>query len=116
MSAKKCHWMFDNLKYSKKLNLYCDLFRNGKIPFACIRINPFRDQGNDTRPYTCTFCEKPQFETKFLKSETLQDAKKEVEVLAIERLAERIISLRNEIEEIETLIEGFIQEVENDKQ
>ena len=116
MSAKKCHWMFDNLKYSKKLNLYCSLFRKGKIPFACIGINPFRDEGNDARTYMCTFCDKPQFETKFLKSKTLQDAKKEVEDLAVERLAERIISLRNEIEEIKTLIEGFIQEVENDKQ
>ncbi|RGJ66538.1 hypothetical protein DXD51_10465 [Eubacterium sp. TM05-53] len=116
MSAKKYHWMFSDLKYSNNLNLYCDMFCKGEKPFACIRRNPFRAGGRDTKPYICTFCEKLQFETKFLKSTTLQDAKKEVEALVIERLAKRIISLRNEIEETEMVIEDFRQGADNGKQ
>lgn len=101
--------MFSDLKYSNNLNLYCDMFCKGEKPFVCIRRNPFRAGGHDTKPYICTFYERSQCETKFLKSTTLQDAKKEVEALVIERLAKRIISLRNEIEETEMVIEDFMQ-------
>lgn len=114
MSSKNYRWMFSDLAYSRNLDLYHNNFKKGKI--ASIRRNPYWDLNRNVKPYFCAFFDKPKYEFKDLKSTTLQDAKKEAEVLVIERLAEQIISLRNEIEEVEMLIEDFIQEVENDKQ